>query len=487
MNAGDTKRIAVYHLPRGLSVPVLQECVIDAGDSDCVFEYPELSGGFIKDVAERLKQNREAYLSTLTTTEIVDKIDSAVRKWLDPSYPFRITAELLLPVITGYDPEVVRLHLKRYMRTFRRKELFRFLDEELDPAAMLDEFRPRKSGGMSKAYGPELIFHVFSGNVPGVQLWSLIMGLLVKSASLGKTSLDEPLLPALFAASLAEADPRLADCIAVLPWKGGTASLESSAIQAAEAVIVYGSDRAVEAIRARTPPSVKILQYGHKVSFAMIGREALTPDRYVESVRLLAEDTAIYDQQSCMSPQMVFVEQGGSVSPRQFAQLLAAEMARYRKWRRAPISDEEAIAIRSLRSRYEMESLTRGKKMVFASSPDTAWTVIAHEHAGFEGSPLNRTVHVYPVGDLHEVVEHISPYRSYLQSCGLAAEARRLPVLADALGRAGVNRISAVGRMHLAPAGWHHDGRFNLLDLLRFTDIEATAEWSADRYDPDFE
>jgi hypothetical protein len=26
-----------------------------------------------------------------------------------------------------------------------------------------------------------------------------------------------------------------------------------------------------------------------------------------------------------------------------------------------------------------------------------------------------------------------------------------------------------------------------LLDLVRFTDIEASAEWSADRYDPDFE
>lgn len=487
MNAADTRRIAVYHLPQSVSVPALHEKVIDACDGNLVLEYPELSGGFIRDVANRLRQNREAYLSKLTTTEIVDKIDSAVQKWLDPAYPLRITAESLLPVITGYDPEVVRLHMKRYMRTFRRKELLRFLDEEFDPPAMLDEYRPRKSGGMSKAYGPELIFHVFAGNVPGVQLWSLIMGLIVKSASLGKTSFDEPLFPVLFAASLAEVDPRLADCIAVLPWKGGTETLEAPAIQAAEAIIVYGSDRAVESLRSRTPSTKKMVRFGNKISFAMIGKEALTPDHYAETVRLLAEDVAIYDQQSCLAPQMVFVERGGSVSPQQFAQLLAAELERYRKWRRAPITDEEAVAIRSLRSRYEMESLTRGKKMVFASSSGTAWTVIAHEYAGFEGSPLNRTIHVYPVGDLLEVAYHISPYRSYLQSCGLAAEARRLSELADGLGRAGVNRISAVGRMHMAPAGWHHDGRFNLLDLVRFTDIEASAEWSADRYDPDFE
>jgi hypothetical protein len=41
--------------------------------------------------------------------------------------------------------------------------------------------------------------------------------------------------------------------------------------------------------------------------------------------------------------------------------------------------------------------------------------------------------------------------------------------------------------MNRAPAGWHHDGRFNLLDLVRFTDLESSAERFADSYDPDFE
>jgi hypothetical protein len=29
-------------------------------------------------------------------------------------------------------------------------------------------------------------------------------------------------------------------------------------------------------------------------------------------------------------------------------------------------------------------------------------------------------------------------------------------------------------------AGWHHDGRFNLLDLVRITEIEARAETAAE-------
>jgi hypothetical protein len=41
--------------------------------------------------------------------------------------------------------------------------------------------------------------------------------------------------------------------------------------------------------------------------------------------------------------------------------------------------------------------------------------------------------------------------------------------------------------MSRTPAGWHHDGRFNLLDLIRWTDIERSAEQDAERYDPDVE
>jgi hypothetical protein len=483
----EIEAVAVYHVPKGISIESFSERRIETKMGTCALQVPILTGGLITQITEQLKKNRQAYLSRLKTDEIVGKIDHAVRKWSDPSYPLRQTAEMLLPAITGYDSEVIRLQLKRYMRNFRRKELLRFLDEELDSAAMLDEYRPRKSGGLSRAFGPELLFHVFSGNVPGVQLWSLIMGILVKSANFGKTSLAEPLMPVLFIRSLAEVDERLADCMAVLPWKGGTVELELPAIHAAEAIAVYGSDRAVEAVRSHVPQHKTFLRYGHKISFAMIGREALTPDRYLECVHRLAEDAAVYDQQSCLAPQAVFVEEGGAVSPRQFAQLLAAEMDRFRKWKRAPISDEEALAIRRLRTRYELESLTNGKELVFASAGDTAWTVIAHEEAGFEGSPLNRTIHVYPVSNLTEVARHIMPFREYLQSCGLAAESSRLLELAEYLGDAGVNRICAIGQMNRAPAGWHHDGRFNLLDLLRFTDVEPSAEWSADRYDPDFE
>lgn len=66
-----------------------------------------------------------------------------------------------------------------------------------------------------------------------------------------------------------------------------------------------------------------------------------------------------------------------------------------------------------------------------------------------------------------------------MQTAGIAAGPEELYRLADLLGAAGVTRISAIGSMSMLEAGWHHDGRFNLLDLVRMTEIEQSAELAA--------
>ena len=43
---------------------------------------------------------------------------------------------------------------------------------------------------------------------------------------------------------------------------------------------------------------------------------------------------------------------------------------------------------------------------------------------------------------------------------------------------------AAVAYLTAPEAGWHHDGRFNLLDLVRICEIEQSAERAADRIAP---
>ncbi|WP_449375465.1 acyl-CoA reductase [Bosea thiooxidans] len=52
------------------------------------------------------------------------------------------------------------------------------------------------------------------------------------------------------------------------------------------------------------------------------------------------------------------------------------------------------------------------------------------------------------------------------------------------MGEIGVSRIAPLGRMTAPEAGWHHDGRFSLLDLVTLTEIEQSAEAAAEGFAP---
>ena len=110
---------------------------------------------------------------------------------------------------------------------------------------------------------------------------------------------------------------------------------------------------------------------------------------------------------------------------------------------------------------------------LFQSEGSTAWTV-AYDEAALELQPscLNRVVTVVPVDDLARLPDAVAHLRPMLQTMGLAAQRERVHSLTPALSRAGVTRICPIGQMQFPPATWRHDGRPNLLPLLRWLDVE---------------
>ena len=70
------------------------------------------------------------------------------------------------------------------------------------------------------------------------------------------------------------------------------------------------------------------------------------------------------------------------------------------------------------------------------------------------------------------------------QTAGLATTPEAWPRWAQALGRAGVTRVCAIGAMTAPEAGWHHDGGHSLRDLLRWVEVEQSLDIDAERYAP---
>ncbi|MFI5266343.1 MAG: acyl-CoA reductase [Chloroflexota bacterium] len=441
---------------------------------------PRLTSAGLDALIDRIVAAREAYLAHLPVDRIITLLDRVASRWLDPASPYRREAEELLPDITGYAEPAVRKGLASFLGLLRRENLERLVEQELPDPRVLDGFQPHgRGGGQTRAYGPTLAAHVWSGNVPGLPAQSLVNALLVKAACLGKVASEEPLFATLLAESIAEVDERLAECLAVVWWPGGDEELERTAFARADVVIAYGGERAMVALRGRIPPGTRFVEYGHKLSFGAIGREALTPEGAEETAERAAYDVAKYDQQGCLSPHLFYVEEEAPVSPRDFAEFLGQALARYQAAiPRGRLTLEEASSAASLRQRYELRQANGDPVALIHEGP---WAVLYDEDPTFQPSCLNRTVFVKPVGDLADVPALLAPVRRYLQTCGVAASPGRTNALADQLGHLGLDRVCPLGRMADVSPEWHHDGRFNLLDLLRWTDLEP--EGSAGRWE----
>ena len=132
-----------------------------------------------------------------------------------------------------------------------------------------------------------------------------------------------------------------------------------------------------------------------------------------------------------------------------------------------------------------MQSLSADTGVESIGGDGAAWGVAYCDRArSLAPTALNRSIQVVAVATLDEVVAQVQAHRPFLQSAGLAVAPGQLYRLSDLLGAAGVTRISAIGSMTSPEAGWHHDGRFNLLDLVRMVEIEQSAELAADRIAP---
>ena len=472
------------HLPGLPAETVERETLRFSAWSRCAeVAVPVLSGDQLTALAAQVRRSRERFLAGLRTDEIVDILDRAVRTLLDRSNPRRRRAEELLPTVTGYDPETVRLGLTACLKTFRGAQLSAFVAEDFANPQMLDGFQPLRKGGYGRAVGPALIGHVWAGNVPGLPLWSLVSGLLVKSASIGKLPSAEPLMAAWFAEAVADIEPRLADCIAIVWWKGGDEDRQQALLDEADLVLAYGGNATLERIRARVPVATRFLPYGHKLGFGMIAAAALDADKVASVARRAALDIARYDQQGCYSPHVFYVERGGAVSPRAFAGYLGSELAALsRRFPRRALDADEAAGLAAARQNAELQSVV-SNNVEIAGDTEGAWRVVfAEDDPGLAPGGSNRTVKVAALDCLYDALPEIARHAPWLQTVGVAAAPEALFRLSALLGEAGASRICALGEMTAPEAGWHHDGRFNLLDLVRIVEIERGAEAAAEDF-----
>lgn len=467
--------------PASLSMEVLR---FEAGGEPAVeVRVPRLAPQQLACLAARVREQGGHAIRAMNVQDIVMAVDAVIHRLLDASHPARRALDAALPVVTGMDGELLRLNLNAYLKTFRAPQLQRFLAEDFANPAVLDRFQPSPKGGMTRACGPALLAHVWAGNVPGLPLWSLVSGLLVKAPSVGKVSSAEPLTAAVFARLLVEVEPRLAPALAVVWFRGGDVGCEQALFAQADTVLAYGGDATLAALRERLPAHVRWLPHGHKVSAGVISAAALDAQLMADTARDAAMDVVRHEQQGCYSAHTFYVVRGGQASPRDFAQALAGQLSALAlRYPTPALSLEEAASIARWRQSIEMSAGAAGELL---GSGDPGWSVAYRDQASpLVPGVLHRSVEIHAVDTLADVPALLAPRRQHLQTVGLAVDPEELHALAGALGDAGVTRLCGLGHMAAPEPGWHHDGRYSLLDLVRVVDIEDSAQRVAERCAP---
>jgi hypothetical protein len=375
---------------------------------------------------------------------------------------------------SGYAPAMVRHVLDRMQIDWRLPALERLLAAELDGGSALERFRTQPGRSVrSRAFGPELTLHIFAGNVPGVAVTALIRSLLVKSAVLGKTAIGEPVLAAVFARTLAEVDADLGACLGVTYWPGVDEELASAAMASADAIVVYGGVAAARSVRERAPGHARVIEHGPRFSIGLVGREALGNREAAERVAAsIARAVAMFDQQGCVSPHAVWIEEGGTVAPRAMAELVARALdALDIELPSGLRSSREALLVHDARTRAEFRAIA-GHDMAVWHGAGTAWTVIWDAGGSFEPSPLSRTLRVYPITTLEAAAGRLAPIGAFLQSVAIAADPATIAALAPRFAWAGATRVTDFDRLPWPPPDGHHDGRGPLRELVRWVDLE---------------
>ncbi|MCC6847785.1 MAG: hypothetical protein IT294_04740 [Deltaproteobacteria bacterium] len=394
-------------------------------------------------------------LRALPVEARIAAIDRLADAWRPADSPWRVRARTELAMSTGHPASVIDVALDHLWSALRAPELEAVVASELAGADLR---------GL-----PDVALHVLAGNVPGVGVFGIVAALLAGVPSLVKPAAREPFLPALLVESIAALAPELRTAIAVAPWRGGSAALDAAAYGAVDLVLAYGRDETLSRIAARKP--ARLLRYGHRTSATLVARAALGP----RTARALAYQTALYDQQGCLSPRVVFVEDADRRDVDAFSALVAAELgALERELPRIPPSlGERASVWRWLeRQRWRAQE---GADVSVHGGHDGAGSVVCDRTSDWSAGPSFRHLVLAPVATLAAASGPLRRLAGTIEAVGYAGPIEGLAEAAAAAAAAGAHRFCPLERLQAPPFAWRQSGHRRLASFLAGAHAAAPA------------
>jgi acyl-CoA reductase-like NAD-dependent aldehyde dehydrogenase len=224
------------------------------------------------------------------------------------------------------------------------------------------------------------------------------------------------------------------------PWEGASRAQDLSRF---DAVVAFGTNETLDAIRRQLPEQTRFIPYGPKASVGYVARDALRSEEAARQIAAgAARDLLLYEGEGCLSLHALFIESGAAVSPESFAALLSDAIERAAiEFPLHPARAHDAV------TRMNARDLAAFRGTLLASDRAASYVL----EAGSANRPpafLPRVLPIHTVASREEM-------RAYLERHGIAIEL--------CAGEDGVS----FGQMQRPPLQYRHGGRPRIAEFLR--------------------
>jgi acyl-CoA reductase-like NAD-dependent aldehyde dehydrogenase len=307
------------------------------------------------------------------------------------------------------------------------------------------------------------LLHIAAGNVDALPVFSVVEGLLTGNINILKLPGKDDGLSIPILQQLIHHYPLIADYVIVFDTPSTDLAAMEEMAACADAIIVWGGDEAVRAVRKLAQPDTQIIEWGHKISFAYVSGAAVR-DADLEGIAYNICDT---NQTLCNSCQGIYLDTDNYEDVVAFAERFAKILNRTAA--DIPLGEDPFLAAQKTLEIYteELEAIEADKR-VFR---EEHCSVIAYPDAALHPAYMFRNCWVKPLPK-SKLLSELLQYKNHLQTVALICEPEEKAALEDLLTQTGIVRFTTGERMSTSYCGMPHDGRFPLRRYMKIVSYD---------------
>ena len=315
------------------------------------------------------------------------------------------------------------------------------------------------------------LFHISAGNVELLAAFSIIEGLLSGNINIVKLASSDDGLSVMLLKKLIDIEPLLKSFIFVFDIASDDIKTLKKISCLSDAIVVWGSDETIRAARTFAGINTRIIEWGHKISFAYVSYDKNIDDIPDEELYSIAYNICDTNQLFCNSCQGILLDSTDFNELKTFAKRFLIILEKVAK--SMPYEFDMRITAAKRLELYteRLESLQNDDKSVFQGENVS---VIVYKNQDLNSSYMFRNPWIKALPK-EQLLKALLPYKNHLQTVALICPQGKRQEFEDIFSKSGAVRICSGKNMSLNYCGMPHDGEFSLRRYMKVMSYEVVS------------